>query len=707
MTGAPFPERVAALQSQLAAGDAAGVRVAATTLLGDATLDPAQRAAVLRTRARAAEALRDPVSGIADLEAAVTLTPHDVRLWDDLGIQRSQAGRYAQAEEAFQQSIDRAPGNARAWNNLGNTRSAQGKSSLAIAAFREAVARKADYALAWANLGKALCDAGDLADGDAALTRALELEPANVTGLMALGTLRRRQGRVDDTIRAYARAAKAAPANAEACLQIAFGLTVRDDVAEAASVYAEAERRDPTLLRALIGGRLTLPYIPDSQAAVVAAREHYAAGIDDLTRIVPERIAGIAPAKVLDGMRWSNFLLAYQGEDDRALQQRYAAFIGATIDRVKPGARTPLQKRHRDGGRLRVGFLSAFYRDGTAGRYFERWITDLDRERFEVAVYHLVPGVDPLAARLRARADRFRHCPRWLPSQVEGVVRADELDALVFTELGMDATTFVLAALRMAPLQCAGWGHPVTTGHPTIDVFFTSGAMEPPGADAHYSERLVRLPGIGTRYAMPVVPPGATRAGCGLPEEGSLLLCPQSLFKIQPDDDVLLARVLAAAPAAKLVLFQGLHPKITAKYLARLDRALAAAGVAREGRVVVLPAVKHDEYLKINSVCDAMLDTTRWSGGNTSLDAIACGLPMVTLPGRFMRARQSAGMLALMEIDELVAQDLDDYVRIAARLADDRAWRDAISARIVAARGRIFDDPAPTTALADELLRLS
>ena len=68
----------------------------------------------------------------------------------------------------------------------------------------------------------------------------------------------------------------------------------------------------------------------------------------------------------------------------------------------------------------------------------------------------------------------------------------------------------------------------------------------------------------------------------------------------------------------------------------------------------------------------SMVDTLHWSGGNTSLDALACALPIVTLPGRFMRGRQSAGMLRLMGIDELVARDADDYVRIVARLVERR-----------------------------------
>jgi CRISPR-associated protein Csy1 len=259
----------------------------------------------------------------------------------------------------------------------------------------------------------------------------------------------------------------------------------------------------------------------------------------------------------------------------------------------------------------------------------------------------------------------------------------------------MSAIAFALASLRLAPLQCAAWGHPVTTGLPSIDAFFSSAAMEPDNGQSHYSETLVALPGIGTRYRAPQAPGDATRHRFSLPDMAPLLLCPQSLFKIHPDNDALFAKVLDAVPGALLIGFEGRDPALTAKFTARL----AGAGIATD-RVRLLPQCSHEDFLRVNSVCDVMLDTLRWSGGNTSLDAIACGLPVVTLPGRFMRGRQSMGMLKLMGLDELIASDETDYVGKVAAIASDAAYRSDIAQRLSATRTRIFDDPAPVAALA-------
>jgi CRISPR-associated protein Csy1 len=253
--------------------------------------------------------------------------------------------------------------------------------------------------------------------------------------------------------------------------------------------------------------------------------------------------------------------------------------------------------------------------------------------------------------------------------------------------------------MRLAPVQCAGWGHPVTTGQAAIDHFLTCGEMEPPEAQSHYTENLVALPGIGTRYERPAAPRATSRAAAGLPPSGHLYLCPQSLFKIHPDNDALFARVLAADPTGRLVFFRDHDDPITEHFRQRLCGVLASQGIDGAARTLFLPRVGHGEYLQVNALCDVMLDTLHWSGGNTSLDALASGLPLVTLPGRFMRGRQSYAMLRLAGLDDLVAKDADDYVRIAVRLATDRAWREAVAARLRDAVPRLFDDRAPIAAL--------
>ncbi len=279
----------------------------------------------------------------------------------------------------------------------------------------------------------------------------------------------------------------------------------------------------------------------------------------------------------------------------------------------------------------------------------------------------------------------------------------DELDVLVYPEVGMHPDIVALSALRLAPVQCMAWGHPTTSGSAQMDWFISCEAMETANAPSHYRERLALLPGLGTSYAMPELAGEPRRAEFGLPEGRILYLAPQSLFKMHPDNDALIARVLAGNPDADVVMFESSRERSTRTFRARLDAALAAHGVAPERVRMLKPDLPHAAYLRLNAVCDLMLDSVHWSGGNTSLDAIASALPVVTLPGALMRGRQSAAMLSALEMPDLVAGDADEYVKKAVALGRERENRQHASDAIRARRQLLFSRDEPIRALEDFL----
>ena len=648
-------------------------------------------------------------AAMASLERAVALQPAFVAAQQQLGILRGESGDAKAAVASFVRVVTLDPRNARGYNNLGNALRTLGRQDEARRAFERAVELKPDYDLAIANLAVHWRDVGDIPRAEnlarAALARKSDKPPLRALVVLLAGLLRER-GALDEAEPLYEQAIAMAPrTSAGEWFNLGRVRAERDEVAGAREAYRRSFESDRTDLRGALGARLSLPMIYANAAALQAERDAYAQGLDALRMGVDRLVTGLTPDQVLDGLRWTNFFLAYQGRDDRELQARYAGFVARAIEIAAPQWRSLQAPAPRSSSKLRVGFASAFFHVGTAGRYFRSWITDLPRERFEVHVYHLHPGLDDIAAEIKARADRFAEFGggRARPSVVAPAIRDDALDVLVYPELGMDHTSFVLAALRLAPRQLAGWGHPVTTGHATIDGFVSCAEMEPPDAAAHYTETLLTLPGVGTCYRRLALPDHGSRSRFGLPETTPLFLCPQSLFKVHPDNDDLFAEVLAANPEAMLVMFDGRHPRVTDIFAKRMARALEARGVAAE-RLRILPPVPHDDYLRINLLCDAMLDTLHWSGGNTSLDALACGLPVVALPGAFMRGRQSAAMLRIVGVPELVAEDRAGYVERATRLARDPQWRDALRQRIRDGAGLLFDNTAPVEAFARLLL---
>lgn len=283
-------------------------------------------------------------------------------------------------------------------------------------------------------------------------------------------------------------------------------------------------------------------------------------------------------------------------------------------------------------------------------------------------------------------------------------IRALDADIVLYPELGMDGFVFALAALRLAPHQVCAWGHPVTTGLPTIDVFLSCTEMEPLDADSHYSEKLIRLPGIGTKYTSPHIPIAQAPASLGLPTDRPLYLMPQTLYKLHPASDRILVEIVRRDPRAVFVLFELRSPSPALLVRDRLLRALSAVSKSPHAHLFWIPECSRDDYLRVNQACSVMIDTPHWSGGNATLDALHCGLPIVTCPGTFMRGRQSAAMLRMLCCDELIAANIEGLADIAVAIAHDRDRRNRIAERIRERLPAMIQFDAPLLAL-DAALR--
>lgn len=577
---------------------------------------------------------------------------------------------------------------ADAWNMLGARRRVAGDPSGALRALRQAVALAPRHALAWLNTAGALSDLGRVAGARDALARHLEICPDDDEARV----LDARLAAGDTPEQAAAQLERlSGDAQLEPAMAVADTLDRNGDATAARHAFDALFQRSGTGrrapgLRAAMGRALALPAVYDSIEALDESRARFDAGLAELEQHWDAWLAGAEPA--LEQLAWCNFKLAYQGRDDLPLQRRFAALLEGAADTLLPQWRSPPTPPRRR--RPRIGLLSSSWRDCTVGAYFGGWITWLRDAGYETRLYQL--GIrDATTDRLAERAGHLHlHAEGPLEALV-GSIRDDAPDLLLYPELGMDPRLMALAALRLAPVQAVAWGHPVTTGLSTMDAFFSCAAMEPEGAQAHYAEPLRLLPGLGVDYARPPAPPALTRAALDLPDDALLLLVPQSLFKLHPDLDPLLATVAAALPALRLVLFRAPRSAWTTATHQRLAAALAAAG-GHERQLLWLPPQARDRYLAINAACDLMLDVPHWSGGNTSIDALLCGLPVVTAPGAFMRGRQSAAMLAMAGVaGELVTAGSDHLEARVLALLDDAEARVALRSRIADGLPRLFD----------------
>jgi predicted O-linked N-acetylglucosamine transferase (SPINDLY family) len=317
-----------------------------------------------------------------------------------------------------------------------------------------------------------------------------------------------------------------------------------------------------------------------------------------------------------------------------------------------------------------------------------------------VYTYHVGDKTDSITEEVRKASHIFRHIPNSLKETCQTILD-DQLHVLVFLDVGLEAMTTRLAALRLAPIQCAAWDQPVTTGLPTIDYFISSALTEPENAQDHYSEELVRLPGVGVCYQKPIIPAALlnkTRGDFGLREDAIVYLCIQYAYKYLPDQDQLLVQIAKRVPNAQFVFLTETN-LIAGDLRKRLNKAFSDANLSADDYCVLLPAVERFTYWNLSLLGDVFLDAIGWSGGVSTFEAIACKLPIVTLPGEFMRGRQSYAILTQLGVTDTIAQDNNEYIEIAVRLGLDQKWREEVIRKMGANYSSLFSDTKCVRAL--------
>ncbi len=270
-------------------------------------------------------------------------------------------------------------------------------------------------------------------------------------------------------------------------------------------------------------------------------------------------------------------------------------------------------------------------------------------------------------------------------------IAARELDVLLYTDIGMDPWTYFLGFARLARVQCVTLGHPVTTGIPTMDDFLSCDLLEPAGAQAHYSERLVRFTHMPHYFSRPPEPDRAARRGdYPVPADAHWYVCQQTLFKIHPEFDLLAGEILRRDPRGVVIFFAAHEEHWTRLLQDRLRSSIPDVF----HRIAFVPRMPYDEYLAFLRLSDVLLDTVHFCGGTTTYHALALGVPLVTLPGAFARGRGTAAVYRRIGVPDCVAADPQDYVRRAVSIASDRARRDAIGAAFRERIGVLFSNAA-------------
>jgi len=714
------------------------------------------------------EQCADPVAASAAYEAALQADPAHVEALNNLASLERARGELLRAQGRLEQAIGLRPDFAPAYLNLASVLDARALGPEArMRVLKQGVsACSGSTALAF-ELGLACLRIPDLQGAERLFSRVLASDPLRFDALNNLGTIRLQVGDLLAARQLFERALAIDPSHAPARSNLGSTLLLLGQPAEAALAYAAAAEADPLLVDAWVGSGAALLELghveaaqqcyaqalairPDSVEALAGAGNLLAqAGEVDRARAFYEAACTLAPSPALevrralllspvhasadaldeerrrfeaevdrllacadeiteaDLLRYPDtwFYLAYHGRNDREVRQRLAALLLGRCPSLAHVALHALSAR-QPGRPLRVGFAGRFFHSHSVGRFFNPVIEALANDpRFEVVVFRLDPRRDERIEQLERAPLQSAVISSWSLPEARSAIEARALDVLVYPEIGMDPFTYLLSFSRLARVQCVLHGHSVTTGVPSIDWFVSSGLIEPPDAQAQFSERLALLPTLPmVLQPLGALPAPLDREGLGVPAGSCLYLCPMKLQKVHPEMDAAVAGILRSDPAARVAFVRdATHPN----WHAIVSRRMQAAMPDVFDRVVFVPWMNEQEaFIGLVRAADVILDSFHHGGATTSHLCLASGRAVVAWRSGSSRAGFIEGYYRLLDVSGCLADTPAEYVRIAVRLGKDAVLRKGVEAAIGKGLSRLHQAADVCAAYAGFLLEV-
>jgi protein O-GlcNAc transferase len=644
------------------------------------------------------------------LEAAAKLAPSHIggRLMLVRSLRALGALDEARAEAEAVAHL--APDNAEAQFLLGNLRLTSGDHDGALRALARALALRPDHLDTLVNLGVALRASNRRDEARLALLRALALQPGMASAHFNLGTLELDRGACEEAIRHYRAALENGGDAVSLHRSIGLAYLLRNDreaaIAEFKAALAVAPE-DPGTLVALGDALSQLRRMAEAtecyRRALAAAPRHPQAvprlfnqalqccDWEEAQQLKPivdaltdEALAkGEAPAEAA--------FLSLAHAEDPARHGAIARAMSALAARLA-GPPLILPKRPSGGRPIKLGYLSADFRNHAVSQLLVRTLELHDRSQFKVWAYSTgAEDRSALRERVRDGVDAFIDIRDLDHRAAAERIAKDEADILIDLTLHTTGARLEIPALRPAPIQMGWLGFPGSSGADYLDYLLTDKIVTPPDQAPHYSEKLAYLPETfqPNDDRQPIAPGRSTRAEYGLPENGFVFCSFNQPYKIEPVLFDLWMGLLRDLPDSVLWLH-----RINEVAPVNLQREAAKRGVAPE-RLIFADRPEKPVHLRRLALADLALDTRLYNGHTTSSDALWAGLPVLTMLGSHYAARVSASVLTAIGMPDLVATNLEGYRAIALKLARDPAALANMKARL--ARNRttmpLFDSP--------------
>ncbi len=619
---------------------------------------------VLKETPRLAEALHllglarfqqdDAEAGVLFIERAIAIDDRNPVFYYNLGNVQKACGQLPAAKKAQQRALALQPRYAEAAANLGGIHQELGEFDEAIAQYRNAIELNPRDVFAHNNLGTLYRQRNDREQAERCYRAAFDLNPGYAEPLSNLGVLLRGQGRQQEAEQYCRRAVELSPHNPELWTHLGTTLVKGWQLREGSECYRRALELDPQNTTAL-------------SAMGNALRES-----GDVERSL-ELLRSSVNTTAFDGKIWDcllftlNYNLSISRQQGLDLSRQFGAALQAEL--AKHGVQPRQHPQHEpEKPRLRIGFVSADFRTHSCAYFLLPLFEHINRDRFELFCYSETEHPDGITARFQQLTDHWRDTLGRTDRVVADTIGADHIDILVDLSGHTNGNRLTMMGLKPAPVMATWLGYPNTSGLLNMDYRITDAVADPDGSEAFHTEKLQRLDN-GFLCFQPLTPMPEV-APLPAPQAGHITFgCMNNFSKVSLQVLNLWAKLLHEQPGSRLLL--------KAKQLADTDvhagvlHHFQSLGIEEQRLTLLAQLPSRDDHFAQYHHMDIALDPFPYNGTTTTCEALWMGVPVVSLCGDRHAGRVGASLLSHAGLDQLIARDEADYLRIALELASD------------------------------------
>ncbi len=479
------------------------------------------------------------------------------------------------------------------------------------------------------------------------------------------------------------------------------------DLASARSYYASAVEHGGGVASELMMATAVIPHIYESLGHIDAVRRSFE---EALVPFLTEN-RNISDPRVTTGSAALGYYIIYQGYRDIHLRRLHAqVYMNLAPSLIQPFLLPPPPRDTESAStaKIRVGFHSSFFYRHSVGLLLQNTICRVDRSTFDVFVFIQTPPpeVDDVYSTITSCADTLIHLPSNL-EESRKIIQSTPLDALVYSEVGMDTWGYFLPFTQNAPVTALFWGHAVTSGISQadlavyggtggIDYYVTSELFERPDvpSESIYSETPYLMKGMVSSFPRPLpAEPGMTLASFDLPPDQNIYLCPQTLYKLHPSFDLLIVSILMKDPRALIVFPVAQRSEWTVSLMQRLDNVVPDDGDnSLKTRIRFVRRTSFSEFIALASLANVILDPFPVGGGRSSFEIFSVGSPVVMHYERTVILQLTYGMYRTMGIDYPIAYTDTEYVEKAVAIGTNRTLEDELRSSILQKNYLLYDN---------------